>query len=92
MNRENKEEIEKEIEQTQKQIKMLEEMLNSSKQQLISLQSKLNSKNIEKWVEININDYEKEIELLIQYENLDEEMKNQLITFINDFKQKNHLE
>ena len=45
----------------------------------------------EKWVECSVDDYEKDIEMLKEFENLSEEMAQQLRTFIVDFKKKNNL-
>ncbi|BFU26050.1 hypothetical protein EHI8A_144060 [Entamoeba histolytica HM-1:IMSS-B] len=45
----------------------------------------------EKWVECGIDDPEKEIQLLVENDGINEEMKRQLLRYISDFKQKNNL-
>ena len=56
---------------------------------IVSIQLK-NGENT-KWVECSVNDYEKDIEQLKEFENLSDEMADQLRSFVIDFKKKNNL-
>ena len=93
--------LEQMLENARKQLSMLEARANSQPVQIIKneitkmkviVSVQLKSGENERWVECSVDDYEKDIELLKEFENLSDEMAEQLKTFIVEFKKKNNLQ